>query len=104
MPVMARVWGRFIMWIWTRWSFANGFPFALDGLPENSWRRSGSRAVPELVLTAALDPPHGSGAGVSVLSGLPFVSSILMKIYHSIGVNWERLGNLRFAVTYKPFQ
>ncbi len=57
---------------------------------------------PELVLTAALNPPHGSGAGVSVLSGLPFVSSILMKIYHSIGVNWERLGNLRFAVTYKP--
>jgi hypothetical protein len=36
------------------------------------------------------------------MKGLPFISNILLKIYHSIGINWERLGNIRFAVTYKP--
>ncbi len=57
---------------------------------------------PELIVTSALNPPHGSAQGVSILNGLPFVSEILMKIYHTIGVNWERVGNVRFAVTYKP--
>ncbi len=28
--------------------------------------------------------------------------NILLQIYRTIGVNWERLGNVRFAVTYKP--
>lgn len=37
-----------------------------------------------------------------MLKGLPFVSGILMKIYKTIGLNWERMGNVRFAVTYKP--
>ena len=36
---------------------------------------------------------------MSLLRGLPFLSDILMKIYHTIGVNWERCGNVRFAVT-----
>ena len=40
--------------------------------------------------------------GTSLLKGLPFVSDILMKIYNTIGNNWERAGNLRYAVTYKP--
>ncbi len=57
---------------------------------------------PELIVTAALNPPSGNYQGVSILSGLPFVSDILLKIYHTIGVNWERVGNVRFAVTYKP--
>ena len=57
---------------------------------------------PQLVLCSALNPPSGSAAGVSVLRGLPFVSNILLQIYRTIGVNWERLGNVRFAVTYKP--
>lgn len=57
---------------------------------------------PDLIVTAALNPPHGNAYGVSLLRGLPFVSDILMRIYHSIGVNWDRVGNVRFAVTYKP--
>ncbi len=57
---------------------------------------------PALLMTAALNPPHGSACGTSLLRGLPFVSEILLKIYHTIGVNWERVGNVRFAVTYKP--
>lgn len=40
--------------------------------------------------------------GNSMLKGLPFVSSVLLKIFESIGANWERVGNLRFAVTYNP--
>lgn len=57
---------------------------------------------PALILTSALNPPHGNAYGVSMLRSLPFVSNILLKIYHTIGVNWERVGNVRFAVTYKP--
>lgn len=57
---------------------------------------------PELVFCSALNPPPGSAAGVSILHGLPFVSNILLQIFSTIGVNWERLGNVRFAVTYKP--
>lgn len=37
-----------------------------------------------------------------MLDGLPFVTSVLLKIYDSIGNNFERVGNLRYAVTYKP--
>lgn len=57
---------------------------------------------PDLVFCSALNPPPGSAQGVSLLHGLPFVSGILVQIYNTIGVNWERLGNVRFAVTYKP--
>lgn len=56
----------------------------------------------ELTVYSALDPGAGSITGNSVLKGLPFVSSILLKIYNSIGQNWDRAGNLRFAVTYNP--
>lgn len=55
-----------------------------------------------LILLSALNPEPGHPEGTSVLKGLPFVSGILLKIYNSIGVNWERVGNVRFAVTYKP--
>ena len=37
--------------------------------------------------------------GVSLMRSLPFLTDILMKIYHTVGVNWERCGNVRFAVT-----
>lgn len=57
---------------------------------------------PERILISALKPMPGEIRGVSLLRGLPFVSEILLKIYNSIGTNWERIGNLRYAVTYKP--
>ena len=59
-------------------------------------------ARPELLLLCALNPDPGSMQGNSLLKGLPFVSSVLLKIFESIGTNWERVGNVRFAVTYKP--
>lgn len=57
---------------------------------------------PELVLVSALNPDPGKVYGNSILRGLPFISDILLKIYNTIGLNWERVGNVRFAVTYKP--
>lgn len=59
-------------------------------------------AHPERILLTALNPEPGHAAGSSLFRSLPFVSSVLLKIYNTIGVNFERLGNLRFAVTYNP--
>ena len=70
------------------------------------YRRENGESVkvkyPELIFCSALNPPPGSAQGVSLLHGLPFVTGILVKIYNTIGINWDRLGNVRFAVTYKP--
>lgn len=56
----------------------------------------------ELLLTSLLKAEAGSVRGNSLLKGLPFVSSILLKILGCIGNNFERAGNIRYAVTYKP--
>jgi len=55
---------------------------------------------PERVLFTALG--NTNGKGVSVLRGLPSLSGILMRIYECIGQNFDRIGNVRYAVTYKP--
>ena len=69
-------------------------------------RSAGGEAVPvkypELILYSVLNPSPGEVTGNSLLKGLPFVSSVLLKIYNTLGVNFERVGNVRFAVTYKP--
>lgn len=57
---------------------------------------------PELVLFTALSPPAGEVLGVPLLRSLPFVTSILLKIMQSTGTNFERIANLRYAVTYRP--
>ena len=57
---------------------------------------------PQLILFSALNPPPGKTMGISILRGLPALSSVLMKIYRCIGQNYERAGNVRYAVTYKP--
>ena len=33
--------------------------------------------------------------------GMPFLADILLKIYNTIGVNWERAGNIRYSVICK---
>ena len=55
----------------------------------------------DLLLFTPFNPEAENPYGVSLLRSLPFMSDILMKIYHTIGVNWERCGNVRFAVTCK---
>lgn len=57
---------------------------------------------PSLILTCVHNPDPDKAYGNSILKGLPFVSDILLKIYNTIGTNWERVGNIRYAVTYKP--
>ncbi len=69
---------------------------------ENSKGEFSPVAYPGLILLAVHNPEPGKIYGTSVLKGLPFVSDILLKIFNTIGLNWERVGNLRFAVTYKP--
>ncbi len=62
----------------------------------------------ELILKSVLNPESGAIMGTSILKGLPFVSEVLLKIYRAIGVNFDRLGSVRFAVscpsdgTYAP--
>ena len=56
----------------------------------------------ELLLFTPYHPSPEHPYGVSLLHSMPFLSGILMKIYQTLGANWERAGNVRFAVVYKP--
>ncbi len=56
----------------------------------------------ELLLFTPYNPQPDHPYGVSILQGMPFLADILLKIYQSIGLNWERVGNARFAVVCKP--
>lgn len=51
---------------------------------------------PERILYSSLT------GGYSLLRGLPAISGILLRIYQCIGQNFDRAGNVRYAVTYKP--
>ncbi len=55
----------------------------------------------QLLLFTTLNPDPKHPYGVSLLRGMPFLADILMKIYASIGTNWERAGNLRYSVICK---
>ena len=54
-----------------------------------------------LLLFTALNPEPGHPYGVSMFRGMPFLADILLKIYNTIGVNWERAGNVRYSVICK---
>ena len=71
------------------------------------WGRDGNgtmRELPrqELLLFTPFQPETDSPYGVSMLRSMPFLTEILLKIYQATGMNWERMGNVRFAVVYKP--
>ena len=55
-----------------------------------------------LLLFTPFNPETYEPYGVSLLRSMPFLTELLNKIYYAIGVNWERMGNVRFAVVYKP--
>ena len=80
----------------------NGSPLNVQVCHKEPFGESTPVRYPQLVVASALNPEPGCAQGVSILRGLPFVSSILIKIYNTIGINWDRVGNVRFAVTYKP--
>ena len=56
----------------------------------------------DLLLFTPYNPSPENPYGVSLLHSMPFLSGILLKIYQTLGANWERAGNVRFAVVYKP--
>ena len=55
----------------------------------------------QLLLFTTMNPEPGSPYGVSMFRGMPFLAEILMKIYQTIGTNWERAGNVRYSVICK---
>ena len=80
-----------------------------DGNPLNikicSVAKNGDRIpvkYPSLILCSAIMPEPGQIYGTSILKGLPFIADTLLKIFNAIGTNWDRVGNVRFAVSYKP--
>jgi hypothetical protein len=56
---------------------------------------------PHLLLFTTLNPEPKHPYGVSLFRGMPFLADILMKIYNTVGINWERAGNVRYSVVYK---
>ena len=68
--------------------------------------RDGCQAAPlpyqDLLLFTPFNPEADSPYGVSMLRSMPFLTELLMKIYACMGSNFERSGNVRYAVVYKP--
>ena len=69
-----------------------------------AWKEGKMEELPwqDLLLFTPFQPTGDSPCGVSMLRSMPFLTGILLKIYQAIGQNWERAGNLRFAVVCKP--
>ncbi len=70
------------------------------------WVRNGDGTVreaerQELLLFTPFQPEPGAPYGASMLRSMPFLAGILMKIFEAVGKNWERMGNVRFAVVCK---
>lgn len=65
---------------------------------------NGTEELPfqQLLLFTPFQPTGESPCGASLLSSMPFLTGILLKIFQATGQNWERAGNLRFAVVCKP--
>lgn len=74
--------------------------FALCGYDESGGVAPFPRQ--DLLLFTPYEPDADSPYGVSMLRGMPFLADLLLKIYHCMGLNWERAGNVRYAVTYRP--
>ena len=54
-----------------------------------------------LLLFTTWHPEPGHPYGVSMFRGMPFLAEILLKIYQTLGSNWERAGNVRYSVICK---
>ena len=61
----------------------------------------GALPYQHLLLFTTLNPEAAHPYGVSIFRGMPFLADILMKIYATIGTNWERAGNVRYSVVCK---
>ena len=54
-----------------------------------------------LLLFTTMNPEPENPYGVSLFRGMPFLAEILLKIYNTIGTNWDRAGNIRYSVICK---
>ena len=79
---------------------ADGSPLNLIVRPRGV--NAGEVKYPALVFPSLLNQREGTARGTSLLGGLPFVSGILLRILRSVKNNWERAGDVRYAVTYTP--
>lgn len=59
-------------------------------------------SMPNLILFSSINNPNGELLGRSILWGLSSLSSTLLKVYDCMAQNFDRVGNVRYAVTYKP--
>lgn len=78
---------------------ASALDFAIWGWDEQG--RPVELPHQKLLLFTPLNPEGDAPYGVSLLRGLPAFGELLMKIYETIGSNWERCGNARYAVICK---
>lgn len=76
-------------------------PFEMELWGPDEQGRTVSLPYQHLLLFAALDPEAAHPYGVSLFRGMPFLADILMKIYATVGENWERAGNVRYSVICK---
>ncbi len=56
----------------------------------------------DLLLFSAWNQEPKNPYGVSLFRSMPFLTDVLLKIYNTTGVNWERAGNVRYSVVYRP--
>ena len=63
--------------------------------------RMGPLPYQQLLLFTTMNPEPMNPYGVSMFRGMPFLADILMKIYQTVGTNWERAGNVRYSVICK---
>jgi hypothetical protein len=64
----------------------------------DSWGHMRPLPYQHLLLFTTMHPEPSHPYGVSMFRGMPFLADILLKIYNTVGSNWERAGNIRYSV------
>ena len=77
----------------------NGLDIVIWGMDQHGLMRP--LPYQQLLLFTAWHPEPAHPYGVSMFRGMPFLADILLKIYNTIGSNWERSGNVRYSVVCK---
>ena len=77
----------------------NGMEVELWGPDEHGMMRP--LPYQQLLLFTTLNPEPDHPYGVSLFRGMPFLADVLLKIYATVGSNWERAGNVRYSVICK---
>ena len=67
----------------------------------DAWGHMRPLPYQHLLLFTTMHPEPAHPYGVSMFRGMPFLADILLKIYNTVGSNWERAGNVRYSVICK---